>query len=239
MSDGERYIEIDGRRWRRADPAIPPALKKALVSELMSARRAVKAAMADDDDDAEEEEADDDDDEDDDEEDDDEPDDHDGEEHPEDSGDDEGEEHAFNIRARTVPEYLGPGSFERDDIGADYYDTHDDVPGQRILTCRAGTMTLMHNALWHRVEPNRSGVERLIRNTGSMLDARGIELYRRLVADPQMVVAPDRIAGMAVAGRPQPWRGPAHDAMAQPDGVTLPKPAQNADLAATVDQRQA
>jgi hypothetical protein len=43
---------------------------------------------------------------------------------------------------------------------ADHYDTHDDVPGQRILTCRAGTMTLMHNALWHRVEPNETDVVR-------------------------------------------------------------------------------
>ncbi|WP_029029333.1 alpha/beta fold hydrolase BchO [Salinarimonas rosea] len=31
---------------------------------------------------------------------------------------------------------------------------------------------------------DRAGVERLIRNTGSTLDARGVELYRRLVADP-------------------------------------------------------
>ena len=41
-----------------------------------------------------------------------------------------------------------------------FYDTHDDVPDQKILTCRAGTMTLMHNALWHRVEPNESDVVR-------------------------------------------------------------------------------
>lgn len=49
MSDDERYIEIDGRRWRRTDPAIPDALESELVSELMSARRAVKAAKDDDD----------------------------------------------------------------------------------------------------------------------------------------------------------------------------------------------
>jgi hypothetical protein len=50
--DEERYIEVDGRRWRRADPAIPDALESELVSELMSARRAVKAANGDEDDDA-------------------------------------------------------------------------------------------------------------------------------------------------------------------------------------------
>jgi hypothetical protein len=51
MAD-DRYIEIDGRRWRRADPAIPEALKAELVSELMAARRAVKAARNVNDDDA-------------------------------------------------------------------------------------------------------------------------------------------------------------------------------------------
>lgn len=52
MPDDERYIEIDGRRWRRSDPAIPDALNSELVGELMSARRAVKAAKNDADDDA-------------------------------------------------------------------------------------------------------------------------------------------------------------------------------------------
>ncbi len=32
---------IDGRRWRRTDPSIPEERRKALVSELMSARSAV------------------------------------------------------------------------------------------------------------------------------------------------------------------------------------------------------
>ena len=41
----ERYFEIDGRRWRRTDPAIPEKLRAELVSELMSARRAVGAAL--------------------------------------------------------------------------------------------------------------------------------------------------------------------------------------------------
>jgi hypothetical protein len=35
-------IEIDGRRWRKTDPSIPEPLRKQLVAELMSARRAVK-----------------------------------------------------------------------------------------------------------------------------------------------------------------------------------------------------
>jgi len=47
MSDYERYMEIDGKRWRRSDPAIPESLADELVKELMSARRAVKAAGKD------------------------------------------------------------------------------------------------------------------------------------------------------------------------------------------------
>ncbi|UJA20805.1 hypothetical protein HJD18_11685 [Thermoleophilia bacterium SCSIO 60948] len=38
------YVIIDGRRWRATDPSIPEARRKELVSELMSARRAVGAA---------------------------------------------------------------------------------------------------------------------------------------------------------------------------------------------------
>jgi hypothetical protein len=41
--DDERWIEIDGRRWRRSDPSIPDALRSELVHELMAARRAVGA----------------------------------------------------------------------------------------------------------------------------------------------------------------------------------------------------
>ncbi len=40
------------------------------------------------------------------------------------------------------------------------YDTHDSLPGERVVTLRAGTMTLMHASLWHRVDPNESDVTR-------------------------------------------------------------------------------
>ena len=46
-SDGspdDRFLTIDGRRWRRSDPLIPESLRQQLVNELMSARRAVAAA---------------------------------------------------------------------------------------------------------------------------------------------------------------------------------------------------
>ena len=42
-ADG-RYIVVGGRRWRASDPSIPDSLRTQLVSELMSARRAVGAA---------------------------------------------------------------------------------------------------------------------------------------------------------------------------------------------------
>jgi hypothetical protein len=42
-----RYFVVKGRLWRLADPSLPEAEKSALVSELMSARRAVKTAKQD------------------------------------------------------------------------------------------------------------------------------------------------------------------------------------------------
>jgi hypothetical protein len=41
MSHG-RYLVVSGRRWRVTDPAIPEALRKELVDELMTARRLVR-----------------------------------------------------------------------------------------------------------------------------------------------------------------------------------------------------
>ena len=40
-TDEEKYLVVDGRRWRRTDPRIPEALRQALVDELMAARRAI------------------------------------------------------------------------------------------------------------------------------------------------------------------------------------------------------
>jgi hypothetical protein len=42
--EDERWITVDGRRWRATDPTIPPKLRQELVDELMAARRAVAAA---------------------------------------------------------------------------------------------------------------------------------------------------------------------------------------------------
>lgn len=43
-TDDGRFLVIGGRRWRASDPAIPDALRRELVGELMAARRAVRDA---------------------------------------------------------------------------------------------------------------------------------------------------------------------------------------------------
>ncbi len=42
-----RYVVIEGRRWRATDPSLDVWVRKALVDELMSARRAVQRAEDD------------------------------------------------------------------------------------------------------------------------------------------------------------------------------------------------
>ncbi len=41
LTEDGRYIVVDGRRWRAADPDIPAPLKQELVDELMRARRLI------------------------------------------------------------------------------------------------------------------------------------------------------------------------------------------------------
>lgn len=40
-----RYFVVKGRLWRMANPALSPDVRDALVKQLMSARRAVRAAL--------------------------------------------------------------------------------------------------------------------------------------------------------------------------------------------------
>jgi hypothetical protein len=44
-TDDGRYVVIGGRRWRATDPAVPEEVAAVLRRELMSARRAVGAAL--------------------------------------------------------------------------------------------------------------------------------------------------------------------------------------------------
>jgi hypothetical protein len=47
VTDDPHFLVVDGRRWRREDPHIAAALAAELRSELMSARRAVRAGHGD------------------------------------------------------------------------------------------------------------------------------------------------------------------------------------------------
>lgn len=44
LPPADAFLVIEGRKWRRSDPAIPATLRQELVNELMAARRAVAAA---------------------------------------------------------------------------------------------------------------------------------------------------------------------------------------------------
>ena len=53
LSDDDHFIVIKGRRWRATDPTIPDDVAADLRRSLMSARRAVGAALKAHDEDAE------------------------------------------------------------------------------------------------------------------------------------------------------------------------------------------
>lgn len=40
-----RYLVVRGRLWRMSDPGLSPAVREALINELMGARRAVRSAL--------------------------------------------------------------------------------------------------------------------------------------------------------------------------------------------------
>lgn len=50
--DDERWLVVDGRRWRRTDPSLPDDVRAALTSHLGRARSAVGVAKRRGDDDA-------------------------------------------------------------------------------------------------------------------------------------------------------------------------------------------
>ena len=51
VPDDERWFVIDGRRWRRTDPSLPPDVVEALTSHLGRGRSGVRAGKRADDDD--------------------------------------------------------------------------------------------------------------------------------------------------------------------------------------------
>ena len=48
-ADDERWLVVDGRRWRRQDPSLPDDVRRALLSHLGRGRSGVRAARGDDD----------------------------------------------------------------------------------------------------------------------------------------------------------------------------------------------
>lgn len=46
-NDDERWLVVDGRRWRRQDPALPPDVARRLLSHLGRGRSAVRAVGRD------------------------------------------------------------------------------------------------------------------------------------------------------------------------------------------------
>lgn len=51
-TDDERYLVVDGRRWRRQDPALPADVRQSLLSHLGRGRSAVGRAKRSGDDEA-------------------------------------------------------------------------------------------------------------------------------------------------------------------------------------------
>ncbi len=47
-TDDGRYVVVDGRRWRTADPALPDDVRERLLHHLGAARSAVRKARGDD-----------------------------------------------------------------------------------------------------------------------------------------------------------------------------------------------
>lgn len=73
-----------------------------------------------------------------------------------------------------------PGSHRQQVV--DEYDTHDAVPGERIVKVKAGTITVMNSSIWHRVEPNTSDVVR--KNIFYAYCPAWITAADRLTSDP-------------------------------------------------------
>ncbi|MDX6278494.1 MAG: hypothetical protein QOJ72_2622, partial [Nocardioidaceae bacterium] len=49
LADDERWMVINGRRWRRTDPSLPPEVVEALTSHLGKGRSGVRSAKSRDD----------------------------------------------------------------------------------------------------------------------------------------------------------------------------------------------
>jgi ectoine hydroxylase-related dioxygenase (phytanoyl-CoA dioxygenase family) len=67
----------------------------------------------------------------------------------------------------------------------DQYDTRDSAPGELIVKVKAGTITVMHSSIWHRVEPNESDVVR--KNIFYAYCPAWVTAGDRLKSDPEWI----------------------------------------------------
>lgn len=103
-----------------------------------------------------------------------------------------------------------PGSHRWDTMDA--YTSHESVPGEVPVTVRRGTITVMHHALWHRVEPNASDVVRA--NIYLGYGPSWVHASDRIVADPEWAATLPRAARIVVRAYRSPYafaKPPADD----------------------------
>ena len=67
----------------------------------------------------------------------------------------------------------------------DHYDTRDTAPGELIVRPKAGTVTVMHSSIWHRVEPNESDVVR--KNIFYAYCPAWVTAADRILSDPEWI----------------------------------------------------
>jgi len=70
------------------------------------------------------------------------------------------------------------------------YDTHESLPREQILQVPAGSMTIMHGSIWHRVEANESHITR--KNLFLAYCPSWITSADRLTSDPDWLATLDR-----------------------------------------------
>jgi hypothetical protein len=94
-----------------------------------------------------------------------------------------------------------PGSQRWDMIDA--YTQHQAVPGEIRVTLRRGTVTVMHHALWHRVEPNSSDTVRA--NIYLAYGPSWVHASDRIVADRDWAAALPRTARIIMRAYGTPY----------------------------------
>lgn len=104
-----------------------------------------------------------------------------------------------------------PGSHRWDAMDA--YTSHESVPGEVPVTVRRGTITVMHHALWHRVEPNSSGRTRA--NIYLGYGPSWVHASDRVTADPEWAATLPRTERIVMRAYRSPYefaKPPADDA---------------------------